>query len=294
MRVRRVAAAAAVVAAVTSPLWGPAALSPFRFFAVRRIEVKGARYLAPAAIVDAMGLPPRASVWTSTKALERRLDALAGVASVRVTRRLPGTLVVAVTEVEPVALAEGPAGLVPVDAGGRPLPYDPAQVPVDAPVVASADPRLVAALATVRATDLGLFADIAAARDARAMAVGDAAAGAAGEGSEGGVVLDLEDGRARLAVPVDPAVVRALAAVREDLNDRRVPWVELDGRYRGWVVVRRPPPGASAAWSGGVRAGRPAHRKVAAPAARAQRARPPARRVRPARTRGRLKGARAA
>ena len=223
MRVERVAIAMAVVGAVLSPWWGPWALGHFRFFAVRHVEVRGARYLAPATVVAALDLTTGASVWSNTKAMERRVGALVGVRSVDVWRRLPSTLVVTVAEVEPVALAEGPAGLVPVDDDGRPLSFDPAAVPVDAPVVERADPRVLAALATVRATDLGLFADIAAAR---------AAAG-------GAVVLELEQGLLRVGTPLDPAVLRAMTAVRRDLAARGQRWVELDGRFKGWVVVRR-------------------------------------------------------
>jgi cell division protein FtsQ len=225
IRVERVAIAVAVAAAVTAPWWGPWVLGHFGFFAARRVEVQGTRYIAPATVVAALGLKPDASVWSDTKVMEQRVGALAGVRSVDVSRRLPSTLVVTVSEVEPVALAEGPAGLVPVDEGGRPLPYDPADVTVDVPVVVRADVRLLTALATVRATDLGLFADIAAAR--------------AAAGGGGAVVLELETGRLRLGTPLDPAVVRAVAAVRRDLAARGQRWEELDGRFRGWVVVRR-------------------------------------------------------
>jgi len=225
-RARRIAIPVLVAALVTAPWWGPRALSGFRFFAVRRVEVDGARYHAPATVVAALGLGPDASVWASTAAMERRVASLAGVRSADVSRRLPGTLVVTIQEVEPVALAVGPAGLVPVDSEGRPLPYDPAAAPVDAPVVAGADPGVLEALATVRATDLALYADIAAAQTA----------------AGGAVVLDLEEGRLRVGTPLDPAVVRNVAAVRRDLAARGQRWVELDGRFRGWIVVRREAP----------------------------------------------------
>jgi cell division septal protein FtsQ len=224
IRRERVALAVGLAGLVTAPLWGPWSLSHFGFFAVQRVEVQGARYLAPAAVVAGLALMPGASVWANTKTMERRVGALAGVRSASVSRHLPATLVVAVTEVEPVALADGPSGLVAVDDSGRPLPYDPATVPVDAPVVERADARLLAALATVRATDLGLFADITAAR-------------AAGGGA---VVLELETGRLRIATPLDPAVVRSLSAVRRDLAARKQSWTELDGRFHNWIVVRRP------------------------------------------------------
>ena len=240
IRVRRWWVVMGLVALVAAPWWGPRVLGRFRFFDVQRVEVRGTHYLAPATVVAALGLPARASVWADTRAMERRLAGLAGVRTADVARRLPSTLVVTVAEVEPVALAVGPDGLVPVDEGGRPLPYDPAAVPVDAPVVPKADPAVLAALATVRATDLGLYGDIAAAR----LAAG------AGAGGGGGVVLELDEGRLRVATPLDPAVVRALAAVRRDLAARGLRWAELDGRFHRWVVVRR----AATAGAGGAAA----------------------------------------
>lgn len=78
----------------------------------------------------------------------------------------------------------------------------------------------------MRAADPALYADVAAAR-------ADGGGGAGGE-----VVLELESGRLVLATPVDPAVVHAMAAVRQDLRSRGQPWRELDGRYGGWVVAR--------------------------------------------------------
>jgi len=263
MRVRRVALVAGVLLALTAPLWGPPALRPFRFFAVRHVEVRGVHYLDPATVVAALKLGPSASVWAETKGMARRLSGLAGVKSATVMRRLPSTLVVTVAEEEPVALAEGPTGLVPVDDSGRPLPYDPAVTPVDAPVVERASPSLVASLAEIRATDYGLFAAITAAR---------AAAGGGGD-----VVLDLEDGRVRLTTPLDPAVVRAVSAVRQDLVARGQPWQELDGRFRGWVVVRRAAAVAARGTGGGARARRPVPVKPgrrAAPAAHRRAVRP--------------------
>jgi hypothetical protein len=227
MRIGRLLIVAAVPVVVAAPWWGPLVLRQFRFFEVRRIEVVDARYLAPATIIGALGLKPGSSVWSDLGALERRVGSLGGIASVRVSRHLPATLVVEVTEVEPVAMAAGPSGMVPVDAGGRPLPYDPAAAPVDAPVVERAAPPLIAALAAVQAADPALFADVTAAR-------GGSERGAGG----GGVVLELDSGRLLVGTPVSPAVVRALSAVRRDLGSRARSWSELDGRFEGWVVVR--------------------------------------------------------
>jgi hypothetical protein len=222
---KRVAlAASGALVLATAPWWGAPLLRQFSFFAVRRVEVVGVRYLTATQVVSAMGLAARASVWSSLSALERRLVALPGVGAVKVSRRLPSTLRVAVTEVEPVALAVGPVGLVPVGPKGGPLPYDPASVPVDAPIVERSDPRVLEALEVVRVSDPGLFADLTAAR--------------ADDAGGGEVVLELERGRLRLGTPVDPAVVHAMAAVVRDLGRLGRPWRELDGRFKGWVVVR--------------------------------------------------------
>jgi hypothetical protein len=179
--------------------------------------------------------------------LERRVGSLAGIASVRISRRLPATVRVEVTEVEPVAMAAGPSGLVPVGADGRSLPYDPATAPVDAPVVQRATPELAGALAAVESADPALFADVATAR------------GAGGAGGGGAVALELDGGRLLLETPVDPAVVRAMSAVRRDVNSRGRAWRELDGRFRGWVVVRGGTgTGGAGAGGGGARVARPA------------------------------------
>ncbi len=221
-RVRIAALAAVGLVVGTSPWWLPAALRPLAFFAVRRVEVHGVRYLAPDVVVAALGLGPEASVFDDRDALAERVRAMGGVVEAVVGRRLPGTLIVQVREAEPIALAQGPEGLVPVDRAGRPLPYDVTRSPVDAPVVADADRRLTEALGTIQTTDAGLYAEIASAR---------------ARGKE--VVLDVTQGRIRFELPVDPAVVRAVSAVRRDLAARALAWRELDGRFHRWVVVRK-------------------------------------------------------
>lgn len=225
MKWGRVALVAGVAAAL-SPLWGPPVLRPFRFFTVRRVELVGVRYLSADLVREALGLRRGASVWDRLGPLTERIRGLPGVEEAEVTRRLPAALRVEVREVEPVALASGAAGLVPVGPDARPLPYDPTRVVVDVPVVASAEPPLVAALAAVRAADPGFYGEVASAR----------------AGPAGSLELDVEGrGRVRLGLPVEAAVVRAVAAVERTLASRSEAWRELDGRYAGWVVVRRAP-----------------------------------------------------
>jgi cell division septal protein FtsQ len=220
----RVAAVAGVAAAVLSPLWGPPVLRPFSFFAVRRIELAGVRHLDPETVTGALDLRRGASVWDRLGVLSARVRGVPGVAEVRVTRRLPGTLRVTVTEVEPVALASGAGRLVPVGPDGRPLPYDPARVALDLPVVQRAEPSILAALGAIQAADPTFFAEVASARG----------------GPAGSLELEVEGlGRVRLGLPVEAGVVQAVAAVERDLASRSQAWRELDGRFAGWVVVRR-------------------------------------------------------
>jgi len=230
MRWKRVAAVAAGLGIASSPFWGPPALRPLRFFAVRRVEVTGARYLDPGVVAEGMGLPRSASIWDDLGAIERRLHNVAGIRSAKVSRRVPGTLRVVVEEEEPVALADGPEGLVAVDAAGEPLPYDLTVAPVDAPIVPRADTALLTALTTMRTTDLGFYAGIT---------------GATTRGRE--VVLELDSGRVRLDLPVEAGVIRQVAAVQRELATSGTAWRELDGRFRGWVVVRRVRPAATSA-----------------------------------------------
>jgi cell division septal protein FtsQ len=223
VKARRLGVLAGAGLLVLAPLWGPAVLRPFAFFRVRRIELDGVTRLAPETVVAALGLRAGASVWDRLGPLAARLRTVPGVLDAQVGRRLPGTLRVRVREVEPVALASGSAGLVPVGTDGRPLPYDPLRAPPDLPVVQRAEPPVVAALDAVRDADPVFFAAVASARP----------------GPGGSVELDLEGGGVvRLALPVDAAVVQAVAAVERDLASRGTGWRELDGRYTGWVVVR--------------------------------------------------------
>lgn len=204
-----------------APLWAPVLLRQSSYFAVRSVQVVGARYLAPATVARALGLAPSANVWSPLGPLTARMRAMPGIVDASVTRDLPSTLVVRVRERQPIAMADGPDGMVALDENGQPLPYDVTRPAVDAPFVRRADPVLARALAAVQQVDPALFADVSAAD------------------LDGGVVLVLRGGRVRLSTPVDPDQVRAVSAVRRELAGRGAGWSELDGRFAALVVVRR-------------------------------------------------------
>lgn len=225
-RRRSVRIAALALAAVVLWLAGPLVLRHVGFFRVRQIELVGVRYMAPGAVIGALALAPQASVFDGTAELTARLRTLPGVADARVQRRFPGALKVIVREVEPVALVPGAAGgpLTVVDSGGHALPYDPSRVGLDLPIAASVDSGLVAVLALVQSVDPTLFETISSARPSRG-------------GSD--VVLQMGARRLLLGRDAGPDVIRAVERVTADLAARERPYVELDARYSGQVIVRR-------------------------------------------------------
>ena len=203
----------------------PLVLRRLAFFRVRQVELVGIRYLGADAVLGALHLTPRASVFDDTQVLAARLRTLDGVADASVVRRLPGSLKVIVREVEPVALvATGRGGLTIVDGTGRPLPFDPAgQGGIDLPVVQSADSGMVGVLARIQALDPALFQTIDAARAAE----------------NGAVILELGAHRVLVSRDAGPEVIESVVLVARDLAAKARSYVELDARYAGQVIVRR-------------------------------------------------------
>ena len=222
MKVRPRAALIAVLVGVAGA-GGSWVLLHLPFFRVRQVELEGVRYLPPEQVVAGLGLAERQSLFARTGPIARRVEGLAGVVEARVSRRLPGTLRVHVVERVPVALAPGPEGLVPLDADGRPLPYDPARTGMDLPVVPASDRDLVAVLDRVLAADSALYQDVETAR----------------RGPRQSVILELGERRVMVRTRPTSEDIRAVGAVRRHLAAVGRPYRELDARYAGWVVVRR-------------------------------------------------------
>jgi cell division septal protein FtsQ len=211
-----------LIAAVLLWYATPQLLRRLEFFQIRRVEIAGVQYLAPATILDALGLDARASVFDDLLAAGRGLRALPGVRSAVVRRRLPGTLEVVVEEAVPVALAQRGASLALVDSSGTVLPFDPAATAPDLPIAASADRIVARVLATIREHDADLFGRVEAARR-----VGD------------DVVLDFEGRRIWFGPAVTAEEIRAVMAVAQDLARQGRTYGELDGRFAGQVIVRQ-------------------------------------------------------
>lgn len=240
----RSVAALSLAAGITvgAPWWGPRFLAGMAFFRVRAVEVDGARYTSPADVVDRLHVDTTASVWDDHRVLESRVRGLPQVRTVAIGRKLPGTLVVRVTERLPVAL--GPAratngggaasgsegarvpdaglGLRAYDADGAMLPIDPTRVDVDLPIVTGRDVATFRLLGQVRDDLPALFARISEVRRTPA----------------GELLISLGDTRVRAPADVDVTRLAMVLPVVADLAQRRVPAAELDLRYRDQVVAR--------------------------------------------------------
>jgi cell division septal protein FtsQ len=203
-------------------LIGPRVLRGLGFFRVRRVEIAGVQYLAPAKIMSAIGLAKNASVFDDPAPLARRALAVPGIKSAVIRRRMPGTLQIAVEEAVPVALAPAGAGkLALLDSRGKVLPFDPLVSAPDLPLAVGGDGVVAGVLAKVRDYAPDLFARVS-------------------EGWRVGpdVVLDVEGRRFWFSAQVSAEDIRAVMAVEQALARQGRPFQELDGRYAGQVIVR--------------------------------------------------------
>jgi cell division protein FtsQ len=221
------------VAAAALLIWGvPRLLSGLDYFHVQTVQLEGARFLAPTAVVAALGADTSASVLDDPAKFVAKVESIPLVASARVRRRLPGTLVVTIVERTPVALIATRNGFRGVDSSGNRLPIDPELAAFDAPVVlppagardSAADKRLYALLGSIRAQDPLLFEAIEEARRVSS--------------------TEWQLRTSRQLVRVMPQVTLARLAdifpVEQDLARRRIRAAELDLRFRNLVIARLP------------------------------------------------------
>lgn len=211
-----------LLALVSSPFWGRAVLRSMDFFRVRRVELQGVRYATPDEIVSRLGVDTLASVWDDVSPLEARVAEHPQVRSVRIRRKLPGTLVVVVTENPPVALVATPCGLVVTDADGDSLPVDPTTMDVDLPVLARKDLVLLRLLAETQVEEPALFARVS----------------EAGRTERGELLLQLPEFRILADSTVHAARLAEVLPVELDAARRNWRPRELDLRFRDQVIVR--------------------------------------------------------
>lgn len=221
-RLRALALLAGVGALVSSPWWGRGALAQLAFFRVRRVQVEGARYLAPADVVARLAVDTSVSVWTELGALAARVEADPLVASATVERRLPGTLVVTVVEKVPVALVPARGGFRAYDRHGAALPLEPSRVSVDLPLLAGRDTALLRLLGDLRDSAPDIYGRLSEVRRV----------------GKRELVLRLSTVPVRTMADVRVGRLSDIIPVEQDLAKRRARVVELDLRYREQVVAR--------------------------------------------------------
>jgi cell division protein FtsQ len=199
----------------------PKVLRRIDFFRLRRVELVGVENLGRDDVLRGLGLGRHANLFDDLAPIARHAKMIPGVETAEVSRRLPGTLVVEITEVPAVALVPGRDGLTAMDAAGHLLPFDPSVTAPDLPLTERADSLVGRLLGQVLAADPALFAQLSSAdRDGN------------------WVVLSV--GRRRLVFRPDATMetIRAVTAVAQDLARLGRPWQELDGRWAGQVIVR--------------------------------------------------------
>ncbi|MDQ3389538.1 MAG: FtsQ-type POTRA domain-containing protein [Gemmatimonadota bacterium] len=240
MRPYRIAAGVLLPVMVAAPFWGPPLLARTPLFPVERVEVAGARIVAPHDILTASGIRGDESVWTNPDLWEARLRVHPGIEGASVTRRLPGTLRIQLREKTPVGFVE--AGVLrPVTVSGEILAADAARIPMDLPLI-----RVAAPDGRVRsARDLALLAETARigqidpyllVRISEIRWSGD------------DILLSLSSPYARVLLPASAGAtdLGRLRAAIEEVEGRLPPPqnadepVHLDLRYHDQVVVRLP------------------------------------------------------
>lgn len=242
-RARRLLLALPLLAAAgTSPLWAPRVLRRIDWFAADRVEVNGARLLAPHEVLAASGIRIGVNVWEDPAAWEAALRRHPVIAEARVTRELPSTLRIRIVEKMPAALVQA-GTLRAATAEGDLLPVDPARAAVDLPVLpgpARADARGRVGDADVRAAlaEVGRLTSLEPALMARVSEVRPAGRGQ----------LRLVLGRPAMDVVLRegmdaPALLRLRAALdevgrRAAADTTRRGRTQVDARFDDQVVVR--------------------------------------------------------
>lgn len=211
--------------ALLPTLWfgGPRLLRHLDFFRLRRVELSGLENGSAEAVLDALRIPAGTSLFDDLEPIRRRARAVPGASQVEVSRRLPGTIRIKVSETAPVGLVDAGEALRLMDAQGRILPFDPTLAAPDLPVVPVGNAGVAGVLGRARDADPGLFARVSSAWRA-----------------ESDVILEAGGRRLWFRPDASAEVIRAVEAVAQDLARKGRPYQELDGRFAGQVVVRGP------------------------------------------------------
>lgn len=223
-RWRWIALALGLVTIVVSPWWGPRLLSRLDFFHARRVEFEGLRYARASELVALLRVDTLQSVWQPLEPLGDRLREHPLVADVWVERKLPGTLLLRITERAPIALATIDGRLEPVDDRGHQLPIDATRFPLDLPIASAPDSTLLQLLAGIQRSAPALYTRMV----------------TADRTGPDEFRLLLGTLRVRTRSDVTVARFKDILPVEADLARNRLRVGELDLRFRDQVIAREP------------------------------------------------------
>lgn len=212
----------AVLLVASIPLWAPLLLRRLTFFRVHHVEIVGTRYIAANDILSRANVDTTRSVWDPLSPIGARVKTHPGVQSAVVRRKLPGTLVITVTEYQPIALVPGAQGFRVFDERGVALPIDPTKVDVDVPVLATADVPLLKLLAAMRGTIPDLYRRLSELRRVGRFEL----------------LLQVNDTPVRAMATVSLDELNQIGPVEDDLRKRSIQVRELDLRYKDQIIAR--------------------------------------------------------
>ena len=200
----------------------PLMLRYVSFFRVRQIELVGLQYHSPDWLLEALEIAPDQNLFAGKRRIERRALELPSVMGIKVERKLPGTLMIVVAELQPVAFLTTATGLAVLDMNANHMGYDPAIAGFDLPFVEQPDSVLLLALASVRSVDPTLFELV----------------DAASRRSDGTIVLELGQKQILLSGIPTASQVETLRAVRSHIAATGRSYNQLDARFDYQIVAR--------------------------------------------------------
>ena len=227
----------------------PLVLRQLGTFNVRRVEVRGTRYLAPHEALRASGITRAANIFDDFSVWRDSLERHPLIASARIEREWPSTIRLLIEEADPIALVAGTSSpLQPIAADGQLLPIDPTRLDLDLPVIAgpSISPvkgkkpvasartrRVLGVLEVIRNIEPEMYGWISEAEEV-----------------PGGLRIRLRapvSAEALLPALPEEAQLRRLRLALADLAARKdmVRLIRIDARFRDQIVVALTPTAAS-------------------------------------------------
>jgi cell division protein FtsQ len=179
---------------------------------VHRVEIVGARYVAPRDILSRLHVDTMASVWAPTGPLAARVASHPAIQHAVVRR----------VERVPIALVPAPSGFRVYDERGAALPIDPARMPVDLPVLMERDTTVLRLLSAMRVGRPALYERVSAVRRA----------------GRDELILQLKTEPVRVMQDVTLERLADIDPVEADLSRKQLRVAEIDLRYRDQVIAR--------------------------------------------------------